>query len=106
MASLTRAENLGLSKSKWGLRLLGPSGRRRSGFAGQVSLSHWAGCVSVRVVTDDCDETSVVDKEFAARGSRVGPILKWWAEMNSDVHLLSIFLSALDALSPRMDGIA
>jgi hypothetical protein len=72
LASLTLAENLGLSKSKWGLRLLGPSGRRRSGFAGQVSLSHWASCASVRVVTDDCDEKSVVDKEFAACGSHVG----------------------------------
>src|ERR1700675_1707844 len=106
MASLTRAENLGLSKSKWGLRLLGPSGRRRSGFAGQVSLSHWASCVSVRVVTDDCDEKSVVDKEFAARGSRVGPILKWGGQMNFGLAFLSIFSSALNALCPRMEVIA
>src|SRR5712692_2349486 len=56
LASLTLAENLGLSKSKWGPRLVGPSGRRRSGFAGQVSLSHWASCASVRVVTVQCDE--------------------------------------------------
>jgi hypothetical protein len=72
--SLALAENLGLSKSNWRLRLLGPSGRRRSGFAGQVSLLHWASCASVRVVTDGCDEKTMVDKEFAACGSHVGMI--------------------------------
>jgi len=39
-----------------GSRLLEPSGRRRSGFAGQLSLSHWLSCASVRVVTGCCDE--------------------------------------------------
>src|SRR5216684_4420625 len=56
--SLALAENLGLSKSNWRLRLPGPSGRRRSGFAGQRLLSHWVSCASVRVVTEYCDEKS------------------------------------------------
>jgi hypothetical protein len=73
LASLTFAQQLGLSKSTEPL-LLDLSGRGRSGFAGQVSLSHWASCASVRVVTDECDEKSVVDKEFAACGSHVGMI--------------------------------
>jgi len=39
-------------------RLLGPSRRRRSGFAGQRLLSHRLSCASVIVVTGWCDEKS------------------------------------------------
>ena len=54
--SLALAENLGLSKSKWGPRLLEPCGRRRSGFAGQGHSRIGRVATSVRVVTVQCDE--------------------------------------------------
>ena len=59
-ASITLAETSVYQRVNGGPRVLEPSGRRRPGFAGQGSLSHWASCASVRVVTDECDEKSVV----------------------------------------------
>ncbi len=68
LASLTLAVHLGLSKSKWRVaasRTFWKTALRLCRlFAGrllvQKSLSHWASCASVRVVTDECDEKSVV----------------------------------------------